>query len=261
MFSTIFPPLNIPVTDWAGKRVWLIGGSSGIGAALAKAFLAHGASVALSARRVWELEQVADTHPNAMVLPFDVIDTQGWLDAQSKILTQWGGIDLVMFCAANYKPERTWEIQSADVARTLKINLNSVYEGLCSVLPDMLQQGSGSIAIIASVAGYVGLPNASVYGPSKAALINLAEILYSDLHEKNINVYLVNPGFVKTTLTEKNSFFMPALQTPEQAAAAILKGMQKGQFEIHFPRRFTNILKLLQMMPYRWRFALFERFL
>lgn len=261
MLAAIFPPLNTPVNDWAGKRVWLIGASSGIGAALAKAFLAHGASVALSARRVRELEQVADTDPHALVLPFDVLDTRGWQDARSKILAQWGSVDLIMFCAASYKPERTWEIQCTDVARTLKINLNSVYEGLCAVLPDMLQQGRGSIAIIASVAGYVGLPNASVYGPSKAALINLAEILYSDLHEKNINVYLVNPGFVKTELTEKNSFFMPALQTPEQAATAILKGMQKGQFEIHFPRRFTNILKLLQMMPYRWRFALFERFL
>lgn len=256
-----FAPLNKPVTEWTGKRIWLIGASSGIGAALAKAFLSHGATVIISARRAEQLEQIAARHPNAIALPFDVQDEQAWTAAQATIEHRFGGVDLIMFCAAKYKPERSWEIERSDVAQTLRINLHSVYDGICTTLPAMLKQGSGGIAIVASVAGYVGLPNASVYGPSKAALINLAELLYCDLHSKNINVYLINPGFVKTELTEKNDFLMPALQTPEQAAAAIIKGMQKGQFEIHFPRRFTTILKLLQIMPYRWRFALFERFL
>ncbi len=254
-------PLNTPVDDWTGKRIWLIGASSGIGAALAQAYLSCGATVVLSARRAEQLEQLAAGHPKAIALPFDVQDEQGWATAQSQIQQQHGGLDLIIFCAARYQPERSWEIQRAEVAATLKINLNSVYEGICTTLPGMLKQGSGGIAIIASVAGYVGLPNASVYGPSKAALINLAELLYCDLHGKNINVYLISPGFVKTELTEKNDFMMPALQSPEQAAAAIIRGMQKGQFEIHFPRRFTYLLKLLQIMPYRWRFALFERFL
>ncbi|HEY4714112.1 MAG TPA: SDR family NAD(P)-dependent oxidoreductase, partial [Aquirhabdus sp.] len=114
---------------------------------------------------------------------------------------------------------------------------------------------------IASVAGYFGLPNASVYGPTKAALINLTEILYSDLHPKGLNVYLINPGFVKTALTDRNTFTMPALQTPQQAADAIWQGMSAGRFEIHFPRRFTQVMKLLQLLPYRWRFSLLERFL
>lgn len=261
MLSFLFSPLNTPVNDWTGKRIWLIGASSGIGAALAEAFLNKGATVMLSARRAEQLEQIAAHHSNALVLPFDVQESHAWLAAQAHIKHSLGGLDLILFCAAKYQPERSWEIERNDVAQTLQINLNSVYEGLCTTLPDMLKQRSGGIAIVASVAGYIGLPNASVYGPSKAALINLAELLYSDLHRKNINVYLINPGFVKTELTEKNNFLMPALQTPEQAAASIIHGMEKGQFEIHFPRRFTNILKLLQMMPYRWRFFLIDRFL
>ena len=261
MSALWFSPLNTPVSDWSGKRIWLIGASSGIGAALAKAFLAHGATVALSARRTEQLEQVAAGHANAIVLPLDVQDAKAWAAAQERIKDTVGGLDLIMFCAAKYKPERSWEMEYADAAQTLQINLHSVYQGICTSLPGMLAQGGGGIAIVASVAGYIGLPNASVYGPSKAALINLAELLYCDLHRKNINVYLVNPGFVKTELTDKNDFFMPALQSAEQAAAAIVKGMEKGQFEIHFPRRFTAVLKLLQMMPYRWRFSLLQRFL
>ena len=257
----MFQALNSPVKNWHGTRVWLVGASSGIGAALARAFLDAGATVALSARRTTQLEAVANNHPKALVLPFDVQDKIAWTDAHEKIKTSLGGCDLVLFCAARYKPERSWEMQSDDVAETLKTNLHSVYEGLCALIPSMIARGSGGIGIVASVAGNVGLPNASVYGPSKAALINLSELLYCDLHSKNINVYLINPGFVKTELTEKNSFFMPALQTPEQAASAILRGMEKGQFEIHFPRRFTNFLKLLQLFPYRWRFYLFQRFL
>jgi short-subunit dehydrogenase len=254
-----FAPLNTPVSDWRGKRIWLVGASSGIGAALAKAYLQCGAVVVLSARRIEQLEFIAANHPQALVLPFDVEDADAWAAAQAQIKQTLGGLDLVIFCAAKYKPERSWEIERSDVAQTLRINLNSVYEGICNSLPGMLEQGSGGIAIIASVAGYIGLPNASVYGPSKAALINLAELLYCDLRSKNIDVYLINPGFVKTELTKKNTFLMPALQTPEQAATAIISGMQKGQFEIHFPRRFTVPLKLLQMMPYRWRFALLRR--
>ena len=260
---SLFSPLNRPVEDWRGQRIWLIGASSGIGAALALAWLRLGAKVVLSARRQAAMESLvpAELRANCLILPLDVADSQALQIAQQTILANFGGLDLVLFCAAKYRPERSWQIEAEDAAQTLQVNLNSVYQGLCAVLPNMLQQGSGGIAIVASVAGYLGLPNASVYGPSKAALINLAELLYSDLHPRGMNVYLINPGFVKTSLTEKNTFLMPALQTPQQAALAIIAGLEKGQFEIHFPRRFTNVLKLLQMLPYRLRFALFARFL
>ncbi|MBC3875465.1 SDR family NAD(P)-dependent oxidoreductase [Undibacterium flavidum] len=254
------PPLNRPIRDWQGKTIWIIGASSGIGAALAQALLRQGAHVILSARRLEQLQLVAANHEQADVLPFDVTDQAAWQGASQQLQARHPSIDLVIFCAAKYQPERSWDVDANDAAATLKINLESVYHGLQTVLPHMLKRGSGGLAILASVAGYVGLPNASVYGPSKAALINLSELLYSDLHQKNINVYLVNPGFVRTELTDKNNFDMPALQTPEQAADAILQGIARGDFEIHFPKRFTLGLKLLQMLPYRCRFALIRRF-
>jgi short-subunit dehydrogenase len=253
-------PLNRPVRDWKNQTIWIIGASSGIGAALAKALLAQGANVILTARRQGNLEVVANAHPQAHILAFDVGDQNAWRNASAQLQDKFSNIDLVIFCAAKYQPERSWEVNADDAADTLKINLESVYRGLETVLPGMLQRGSGGLAILASVAGYLGLPNASVYGPSKAALINLTELLYSDLHEKNINVYLVNTGFVSTELTSKNDFTMPALQTPEQASVAILAGMANGDFEIHFPKRFTMGLKLMQMLPYRLRFALIRRF-
>ncbi|QKJ67419.1 SDR family NAD(P)-dependent oxidoreductase [Deefgea piscis] len=252
----MFAPLNQPIQAWAGQRIWLIGASSGIGAALAQQALAAGATVILSARRQVQLEQVAQAHANALVLPFDVLDVAAWQSSYAELVARVGGIDLIVFCAADYRPERSWEVNPTIAAQTLQINLGSVYTGLATILPDLIARGSGGIGLIASVAGFMGLPNASVYGPSKAAMINLAEILYGDLHPKGLNVYLINPGFVKTHLTDKNDFTMPALQTPEQAATAIWHGISKGKFEIHFPWRFTQVLKLLQLLPYRCRFAL-----
>jgi len=261
MFNLHRFALNQPVRDWTNQRIWIIGASSGIGAALAQQLLTAGAKVILSARRAGLLNDIARQNPNAFVVPLDVQQEAAWLSAYRLIQTQPGGVDMVIFCAAEYRPERSWEVNPETALRTIKINLASVYSGLAVVLPEMVQRGHGGIALVASVAGYVGLPNASVYGPSKAALINLAEILYSDLHPKGINVYLINPGFVDTGLTQKNTFAMPALQTAQQASASILSGMAVGQFEIHFPRRFTSMLKLVQLLPYRLRFFLFERLL
>lgn len=252
-------PLNRCLRDWNGLRVWLIGASSGIGAALAAEALAAGARVALSARREDRLQAVAAGHAQALVAPFDIVDHAGWAARYAEIQQAFGGVDLVVFCAADYQPERSWEVQPARAAQLLAVNLGSVYTGLATVLPDMLARGSGGIAIVASVAGYLGLPNASVYGPSKAALINLAELLYVDLRPRGLSVYLINPGFVQTALTARNEFAMPALQTPLEAARAILRGLAAGRFEIHFPRRFTLAMKLLRWLPYRLRFNLMTR--
>lgn len=254
-------PLNQPIAAWPGQRIWLVGASTGIGAALASDLLRAGARVALSARRHALLEQVAAGHPQALIAPFDILDQQAWRVRYGEICASFGGIDLIVFCAAAYQPQRSWEVSPADAAYTLGVNLGSVYAGLATVLPGMLARGSGGIAIVASVAGYIGLPNASVYGPSKAALINLAELLYADLHPRGLNVYLINPGFVRTPLTDKNQFAMPALQTPQAAARSIRRGFATGAFEIHFPKRFTMLLKLLRWLPYRLRFALIGHYL
>jgi len=251
--------MNKPVRDWRNQRVWIIGASSGIGAALGQRLLAVGANVILSARRTVLLEQVAAHHASALVLALDVQDESAWKAGYKTIQDKFSGVDFIIFCAADYCPERCWEVVPEMAWRTLKINLASVYSGLATVLPEMIRQGQGGIGLVASAAGYMGLPNASVYGPSKAALINLSEILYGDLHPKGINVYLINPGFVATGLTQKNSFYMPALITAQQAAESILRGFAIGQFEIHFPRRFTQVVKLVRLLPYRLRFYLFKR--
>ncbi len=252
-------PLNHPIRHWQGMMIWVVGASSGIGAALAKAMLKQGAHVAVSARTASALESQFQPEVNAMVLPLDVNDSLAWQQAHEQILQRWGQVDMLVYCVADYVPERVWEMQPDRARQMVLTNLAAYYDALAILLPDMLLAGKGHLALIASVAGYVGLPKATVYGPTKAALINLAEILYNDLHALGINVFLINPGFIATRLTEKNDFEMPALLSPEQASAAIMAGMACGDFEIHFPRRFTRWLKLVQLMPYRWRFALMQR--
>jgi short-subunit dehydrogenase len=123
----------------------------------------------------------------------------------------------------------------------------------------MLKSGSGHISLVASVAGYMGLPKSLIYGPTKAALINMAESLYLDVHERGIGVSVINPGFVDTPLTKGNDFKMPSLITPETAAGEIIRGFEKGLFEIHFPKKFTAWLRLIRRLPYSLRFRLLSK--
>lgn len=252
--------LNPPLRDWHGARVWIVGASSGIGAALARMLLAQGARVALSARSRTALERMAESHGgSALALPLDVTDAGAFEPALQRMVAAWGGVDLVLLCAGDHHPVRAWELEAGAARRLVEVNLNGVLNGLPAVVRQLLQQKSGGIAIVSSVAGYGGLPTSLVYGATKAALINLAETLYLDLAPRGIGVYLVNPGFVKTPLTDKNTFRMPALISAGEAAAEILAGLARGAFEIHFPRRFTWWLKVLRLLPYRWYFALVHR--
>lgn len=251
--------LNPRWTDWTRKRVWIVGASSGIGAELARALLTHGAKVAVSGRRADALASVVAGHAAGVALPMDARIAADWVATHDALCETWQGVDMVVFCAAEYRPLRPWEIDAEEARRTIETNLSSVYYGLAAVLPAMMSRGTGSVVLVASVAGYLGLPNATIYGPTKAALINLAELLYAELHPHGLGVYLVNPGFVKTRLTARNDFTMPALQTPEAAAASILSGLARGQFEIAFPSRFTLAMRVLSMLPYGLRLALLQR--
>lgn len=252
-------PLNPRITDWCGKRVWIIGASTGIGEALARSLAGQGARLVLSARGAQRLEALADSLPGSAALPVDLSDSVAFPAAAQRAADILGGLDVVVFNAGTYQPLRAWELTPENIRATLNLNLLGVMDGVAAVLPGMLAAGQGHLVIVGSVAGYRGLPKAAVYGPSKAALINFAESIYMDLAPRGIAVSLVNPGFVATPLTAQNDFKMPALITAEQAASAILKGLARGEFEIHFPKRFSCFLKLLRLLPARLYFALLAR--
>lgn len=241
---------NPPLRDWAGKTVWLVGASSGIGLATARALHARGARVAVSARKAQALHEFVQSHPGALALPLDVTDVHAVREAAGT-LAQGGPPDLVAYCAGHYVSQRAFEFDLAQMRLHQDINYTGALHVLDAVLPGMLARGQGHLSLVASVAGYRGLPRSLAYGPTKAALINLAENLYADLHPRGLGVSVVNPGFVQTPLTAQNPFPMPALITPEQAAWDMIDGWQRGQFEIHFPKRFTRWMKIWRWLPYR----------
>jgi short-subunit dehydrogenase len=247
---------NPKITDWQGRRVWLVGASTGIGAAFAQELARRGARLALSARSTEKLRALAID--NALILPCDATDTASLHAAHHTLLAAWGGVDLVVYLAGDYVPMRADDFDLATAERVIAVNFNGAMRLAATVLPDL--NPGGGIAFVASVAGYRGLPKALAYGPGKAALIHFAECLWYDLNPKGIGVWLVNPGFVATRLTDKNDFAMPALLTPEQAAGELVRGFAAGRFEIHFPKRFTRVMKLLALLPYRWYFPLVRRF-
>ncbi len=254
----LLTPLNTPITNWQGRSVWLIGASSGIGLATAKALHAAGARVVVSARNAELLQQFVDTHSGAQAVVLDVADAAAIATAARYVQTQQG-LDVVMYCAGYYQAMRAPTYSLSEMLRHLDINYTGALRVLAAVLPELLPQQSGHISFISSVAGFRGLPQSLAYGPTKAALINLAEALYYDVSPHGIGVSLINPGFVETPLVAQNDFPMPALISPEKAAAEILKGWRKGEFHIHFPKRFTRLLLLMRLLPYRWYFALLRR--
>lgn len=251
--------LNPPLPAWPECRVWVIGASTGIGAATAQRLLAAGARVAISARQAERLSEVAGGRTNACVVPLDFTDSALVAAAWERIRALWDGVDLVLIVAGTHAEIRAWELTEQNAMALLETNLHGVIKTTAVVLPALLAQGRGAIGIVASAAGYRGLPKALIYGASKAALINFAETLYLDLRPKGLGVYLINPGFVKTPLTDKNAFRMPHLITAEEAATSIVEGLVAGEFEIHFPKVFTRQLKFLRVLPYRWYFALIRR--
>jgi short-subunit dehydrogenase len=253
-------PLNPRIKDWRAQRVWLVGASTGIGAALATLLLGRGAKVALSARSADKLEAAAAGHANALALALDVTRPESFTDAHRRIVAAWGGVDLAVYLAGTYTPTRAWDLTAERARSHVEANLMGAFNMLPVVLPEMLARGAGGVALVSSVAGYRGLPNSLVYGPTKAALINLAEALYLDLSPKGIGVHLINPGFVETPMTAQNAFRMPALITSQSAAAEIVKGFERGEFETHFPMRFTGWLKGLRHLPYAAYFPAIRRF-
>ncbi|MBI5257125.1 MAG: SDR family NAD(P)-dependent oxidoreductase [Burkholderiales bacterium] len=255
--------LNPRITTWPGQRVWLVGASTGIGRATASLLHARGAQVIVSARSRPALQSFVDSHPGADMVPLDVTDASAVRAGAEAVLARHGRIDLAMYCAGHYSAQSATAFRLDEALRHQQVNYVGALHLLEAVLPTLLRQADAGTAahlsLVASVAGYRGLPQALAYGPTKAALINLAETLYLDLAPRGIGVSLVNPGFVDTPLTAQNQFRMPALMQPDEAAEAIVQGWGAGRFEIHFPRRFTLALKALRPLSDRLYFAAVRR--
>ena len=257
----MFPPLNPPIRQWTGYRIWIIGASSGIGAAVAKQLADKGARLAISGRRENELRQLARTINNTMVMPLDITDFQAVQKTATDLEQAWGGIDVVLVAAGIFQDVAVSHFSPAGlpaVKQTLNIHLTGFYHVLAAVLPGLIKQQSGGLAVVSSVAGYNGLPHAMSYAPSKAALNNLCEGLYLELHPLGLAIYRICPGFVDTPMTAGSHFPMPALITANQAAKTIVAGLERGDFEIHFPKHFTRFLKILQWLPRRLYFLLMK---
>lgn len=230
--------------------IWIIGASSGIGRALACLLANAGARVVISARRKDELEVLkTELAGSPLVFPLDVTDSDMTTRTAHAIRAAAGRIDRVIFMPAAYTPMKLSALDLTITRNMIEVNLLGALDVIHAVLPMLKEQPQGQIALCGSVAGYIGLPNGQPYSATKAALVNLSESLHAEC-PKHIDVKLISPGFVRTSLTDKNDFSMPMIMTPEQAAKEIARGLQSRKFEIHFPKRFTLFLKLLRALPY-----------
>ena len=242
------------------KNVWITGAGRGIGKSLALLCAQQGMTVYASSRTASELNDLVTSAESfsGSILPrvLDITDQ----DQIALLMNDWddstGLPDLVILNAGTHDPFTADNFSADRCKRLLDINLQGSINCLDPVLKRMLFRNSGHIAVMASVAGYRGLPTASIYGASKAALINLCEALKLDLGDSNLKLQVINPGFVRTKLTDKNAFKMPGLMDSETAAQRIMQGLLSQRFEIVFPKRFVWCLKLLRILPYSWYFKL-----
>ena len=242
-------------TDLPWKIVWITGASTGIGREVALQLAKRGVQVAVSARSA---EKLQDMGENIFPYPLDVTNFDTVKKTIIKIEQELGPIDLALMGAGAYAPVNVEDINPDQFQSIMQVNYLGVVNGLAGILPLMRQRGRGHIAWIASVSGYRGLPKAAAYGPTKAALINLAESLKPELSALGIIISVVNPGFVETPMTSKNDFPMPFLMKPEDAARRTIAGLAKGKFEIAYPTRFVAILKLARVLPYKLFFWLIK---
>jgi NAD(P)-dependent dehydrogenase (short-subunit alcohol dehydrogenase family) len=252
-------PLNPPITDWPGRRVWVVGASTGIGRALAEHLHALGARVAVSARSAPALEDFAAAHPGSLALPLDATDRDAMRQARAQIVQAFGSLDVAVYCAGVYTPTRATDFDLDEALRQTQINYTGALVMLDAVLPGLIAQRSGHVSLVSSVSGYRGLPRALAYGPTKAALINLAESMWFDLTDLGIGVSVICPGYVDTPATQQNTYRMPALIPAAEAAHRIVEGWARGRFHLHFPKRFTGWVKAVSHLGDRAYFALVRR--
>lgn len=248
----------------AGDGVaWITGASSGIGRELALEMARRGYIVAATARNLDALEELAleSSGMTGAIRAFacDVSDRDAMTATVSDIERHLGPVRLAVFNAGVYIPTHGEALNPGDFEKTIDVNLMGAINGLVPAVERMKASGCGQVVFVASVSGYSGLPAASAYGATKAALNNMAESLSFDFEKMNIRTQVVNPGFVDTPATRKNDFEMPSLVPSDKAVGEIIHGIERGGFEITFPRRFTYMLKVLRMLPHPLYFAIMKR--
>jgi NAD(P)-dependent dehydrogenase (short-subunit alcohol dehydrogenase family) len=242
------------------ERVWITGASMGIGEALARRLARDGAEVVASARSADRLAALAAEGAGRIVpWPVDITDHAAVHATVERIEAERGPIDVAVLNAGTHRPVSAADFTAQGLRELMEINVMGTAACLEALMPRMVARGKGRIAVVASVAGYRGLPTSAYYGATKAALINLTESLKFDLDRAGVTIQLIDPGFVKTPLTDKNEFPMPFLVSAEVAAERIARGLRGSGFEIAFPRAFVAILKLLRILPYRLYFLLVGR--
>ena len=232
------------------KTAWITGASTGIGRELTVMLAGKGVRVAATARNAAKLDELAGQVPGIFAVPADVTNSAEMAAAHKRIMVALGGIDLAVLNAGVWDPMGATDFTAARVAATMAVNYAGLANAIEPLIPAMIAAGKGHIALVASVAGYRGLPKAAAYAPSKAAAISLAEVLHADLERHGVKVSVVNPGFVETPMTSVNEFPMPYLITADDAARRIIRGLQRGKFEVAFPWQMVAMLKFARVLPY-----------
>ncbi|MDE4096979.1 SDR family NAD(P)-dependent oxidoreductase [Phaeobacter gallaeciensis] len=230
-----------------GQTWWIVGASEGLGRALAKEMDGAGARLILSARNAGRLQHLCDGLSNARALPMDVTDPDDVIRAAADL----GPVDGVVYCAGAYDPLSAQDWQPEAVETMCAVNFTGALRVLGQIVPQFCRRDSGHIVLIGSLAGFTGLPGAIGYGASKAALMHLGENLQADLRGSGVQVQVINPGFIRTRLTQKNEFKMPQLLEPEDAARRCLRAMQGRRFSTSFPAPFSWVFTLGRLLPRR----------
>jgi short-subunit dehydrogenase len=241
------------------RTAWITGASTGIGRELALQLARKGVKVAVSARSAERLSELATAHDGILPVPVDVTDRRAVADAHNLVQERLGPLDLAVLNAGVWHPVAASRIDADAAAGSMAVNYQGIVNALEPIVPAMVARRAGQIALVASVAGYRGLPQAAAYAPSKAAVIALAETMRLELDRHGIMVQVVNPGFVATPMTAVNEFPMPFLLQADDAANRIVRGLERGRFEIAFPWQLVTILKLLRILPYRAFFPVARR--
>lgn len=231
------------------RTAWVTGASTGIGRELAVQLASKGVNVAASARSAEKLEDLARSCAGIVPVPLDVTAAEDVAAAHRRIVAEMGPVDLAILNAGVWHPIKASAYDAALARQSMQVNYDGVTNALEPLIAGMLASGRGHIALVASVAGYRGLPMAAAYAPTKAAVISLAEVLRLELTRHGITVSIVNPGFVETPMTAVNEFPMPFIIKADDAAARIIRGLERGKFEIAFPWQLVTMLKLLRILP------------